>query len=402
MNKSKLKGRKILEEQETELGRLRHKKNDYYEILGVDFNASSGQIEFAYQAKKKYLILAKDEMFFLVQEAYCVLSHSRLRWLYNKIFPWERRRRTFANFIGSQFSSFSLQLQFAPGGWITKELIFFPIPYCHIVRLQNEVRLTTHCLFNKKNKREVKKCLIERFLHETSRIIEDVRHSIHIISRNFITRINESDNVGNEYNKRLEALFFSELVRENIHLVSSFKALEWKRDKENLIGAREFSELRTFRKFFYDHLMPGGIIENSFFQQIQKKDSLKFLHLSYSPIKYKGSFFRFSYFVSPTLRCCVINNEIPQKSVLRLEEVFNRIISSEEVNQLSYGEWESCYNLRKKIDLDRKFISSSRQFDPTPYPLSCEEIFQFTACFFFTLGLYLIGGCSLLRFVFGL
>lgn len=93
---------------------------------------------------------------------------------------------------------------------------------------------------------------------------------------------------------------------------------------------------------------------------------------------------------------------MPQKPILHLEEAFNRIISSEEVNQLSYGEWESCYNLRKKIDLDSKFISSSRQFDPIPYTLSWKETFRFIAYFFFTLGLYLTGGYSFLRFIFGL
>ena len=403
--------KKLEEKYKKELEKLRQKRRDYYDLLGIkEWNISPKQIELYYQKERKKwkpyytdfipinLINFCSEALHLIEEAYCVLSCPELRKIYDKYLIWWsvegfHSEILFSEFIGSQFYFFSEGIQIAElrelrlEERLRKESNYF---WSRIDKLKidkKKEKLSSEGVFFVSIKDEDRKLLQKEVLvlaniwwgwqmiimQEKGKVgvwplKEDYLFSFYTECQNFLMN-KEIEKAVNyvilyEFSTFFGNIFFLEqkkvkdLFYVHVEIVSLFKYWNWKRKKifpngvreiESINGVREFIMLRVFKEKVLNLV---GI--RTFYEKIRniikKKEELE-------KVREKMNSFLI-------LIKCLSSLFNSQESVNE-ETIKKKALTSfsyKEIDDLYYGNWELCYNLCYKLEK----VCSREENDLTP------------------------------------
>ena len=375
--KLKLQSFKHNEEKKKEdkLRELEQLGNNYYKLLEVEEKANLEEIKKCFQKKREWLFSSKnDELlwkdkwyiiidgFSLITEAFCVLSHPKLKKNYDEYLE-QGKEDIFIKYIGSQFSYFVKEYLLIES-WTNKNVLtnFFS----NHKWLQEKV-LDSFDVFRtieRKETQEIKKDLTDFFEREVLNLLFLLR----IRLEGFFT--NEDKIVKSFLLLEGKERTIGEVFLKHIKMVATFKRWFWKRENsKDIEGRRNFTELRVFNKIVFDETRDTII---KFYDQIVVSALSKNI---------KGG-------VEMEIKTFIdMVNSMPTKkrdrlSLAKKEFVRNDFVTKEiskKIDSLRYGDWEACYylcewctDIEKKKDLDDEYLQQN--ISPVSSPILKSDV----------------------------
>ena len=272
---------------------------------------------------------------YFCSEAYCVLSHPKLRKIYNK-FYYKGNQQKFVEFIGSQFDFFFRELdkewsseRVCPGTTSNSESC---ISLKGKLRwIQSEVLRTARFLEKEEELSKMKNKLFCFLVREVEKVFS-------FYTLNVEGKYDLSSGVFSSFNSNQKTKI-REIFKKNLKLIFWLKNLKWQIEKESMVVEEELAQLRVFS------------FKNNFFEKGEEKNCSLFnfcqrLICWLEKKKHEKETILVDQEISDFSETINVVSNFLSINDFFFEEI---IFFSEKIDKLRLDDWESCHVLYKEF-----------------------------------------------------